>query len=88
MNKDLSSYAKQNINKDDIDEVISVLQSDFITQGPQVELFEKEICKSTKANYAVTTNSATSALHLACMALNLKKGDFLWTSPITLWSKY
>ena len=48
-----------------------------------MELFEEEICKSTKANYAVTTNSATSALHLACMALNLKKGDFLWTSPIT-----
>jgi len=83
VNRDLSSYAKQNINKEDIDEVISVLKSDFITQGPQVELFEKEICESTSANYAVTTNSATSALHIACMALDLKKGDFVWTSPIT-----
>ena len=76
-------YGKQNINQQDIDAVIQVLQSDFLTQGPQVPLFEKTVAEYVGAEYALAVNSATSALHIACLALGLKKGDVLWTSPIT-----
>ncbi|MBJ9986106.1 UDP-4-amino-4,6-dideoxy-N-acetyl-beta-L-altrosamine transaminase [Acinetobacter sp. S40] len=76
-------YGKQNINQADIDAVIQVLQSDFLTQGPQVPLFEKSVAELVEAKYAFAMNSATSALHVACLALGLKKGDVLWTSPIT-----
>ena len=76
-------YGKQNITHDDINEVLKVLQSDFLTQGPKVPLFEKEICKKVNSKYAIASNSATSSLHLACMALGLTKDDILWTSPIT-----
>lgn len=76
-------YSTQTISKDDIKAVMKVIKSDFITQGPQVGLFEKAICKYTKAKYACAVSSATAALHLACMALGLKKGDFLWTSSIS-----
>ena len=74
-------YGKQNINQSDIDSVIAVLKSDFLTQGPQVPLFEKKISSYCKSLHAVAVNSATSALHIACLALGLKKGDWLWTSP-------
>ena len=77
------SYGKQDINQSDIDTVINVLKSDFLTQGPQVPLFEKTVSDYCGAEYGVAVNSATSALHIACMALNLGEGDYLWTSPNT-----
>jgi len=76
-------YGKQDINQADIDLVVNVLKSDFLTQGPQVPLFEKTVSDYCGSEYAVVANSATSALHIACMALNLGKGDYLWTSPNT-----
>jgi UDP-4-amino-4,6-dideoxy-N-acetyl-beta-L-altrosamine transaminase len=76
-------YGKQDINQADIDAVVEVLKSDFLTQGPQVPLFEKTIADYCGAKYAVALNSATSALHVACLALGLGKGDYLWTSPNT-----
>lgn len=76
-------YGKQNINQQDIDAVVDVLQSDFITQGPCVQQFEQALCQYTGAQYATAVNSATSALHIACRALGLSANDRLWTSPIT-----
>ena len=76
-------YGKQDISKADIDAVIEVLRSDFLTQGPKVPEFEKCLALYTSAKYAFAMNSATSALHSACVALGLEKGDWLWTSPIT-----
>ena len=75
------TYGKQDINQADIDSVVSVLQSDFLTQGPQVPLFEKTVSDYCGAEFGVAVNSATSALHIACLALGLGKGDWLWTSP-------
>jgi UDP-4-amino-4,6-dideoxy-N-acetyl-beta-L-altrosamine transaminase len=74
-------YGKQDINQTDINSVINVLQSDFLTQGPQVPLFEKTVSDYCGAEYGVAVNSATSALHIACLALGLGRGDWLWTSP-------
>jgi len=74
-------YGKQNINQADIDSVVNVLQSDFLTQGPQVPLFEKTVAGYCGVEFSVAVNSATSALHIACLALGLGKGDYLWTSP-------
>lgn len=76
-------YGKQDINQADIDAVVDVLKSDFLTQGPQVPLFEEALKNYTGAKHAVAVNSGTSALHIACLALGLRKGDWLWTSPIT-----
>ena len=76
-------YGKQDINQSDIDAVVDVLKSDFLTQGPQVPLFEKTIADYCDAKYAVAVNSATSALHVACLALGLGEGDWLWTTPNT-----
>jgi UDP-4-amino-4,6-dideoxy-N-acetyl-beta-L-altrosamine transaminase len=76
-------YGKQDIKQSDIDSVLEVLQSDFLTQGPKVPLFEETVAKKVEADYAVAVNSATSALHIACMALGLGQNDWLWTSPIT-----
>lgn len=76
-------YGRQTINQQDIDAVTAVLQSDFLTQGPQVPAFEQAIIAACGAQYAVAVNSATSALHLACLALGLAPGDWLWTSPNT-----
>jgi UDP-4-amino-4,6-dideoxy-N-acetyl-beta-L-altrosamine transaminase len=76
-------YGKQDINQADIDSVVRVLKSDFLTQGSKVLLFEKTISDYCKAKFGVAVNSATSALHIACLALGLKKGDWLWTSPNT-----
>ena len=76
-------YGHHNISEQDIQEVVDVLRSEFLTQGPVVERFEKAVSSYTGANYGVATNSATSALHLACRALGLGTGDILWTSPIT-----
>ena len=74
------NYSKQSISKKDILAVTKVLKSNFLTQGPMVTKFENEIKKITKSKFAVAVNSATSALHLSCLALGLKKGDWLWTS--------
>ncbi|HED33017.1 MAG TPA: UDP-4-amino-4,6-dideoxy-N-acetyl-beta-L-altrosamine transaminase [Gammaproteobacteria bacterium] len=76
-------YGKQDINQQDIDAVVAVLKSDFLTQGPQVPLFENTVSDYCGAKYAVAVNSATSALHIACLALGLGEGDWLWTSPNT-----
>ena len=76
-------YGRQDINSEDISSVIEVLRSDFLTQGPKVPFFEDAIKDYCKVQYAVAVNSATSALHLACMALGLGPGDVLWTSPIS-----
>ena len=73
-------YGKHNISKADIAAVISVLKSNFITQGPLIEEFENEVARKTFSKYGISTNSATSALHIACLALGLKRGDTLWTS--------
>ena len=71
------------IDLKDIESVIDVLQSDFLTQGPKVPEFEESVQKYTESKYAFAMNSATSALHVACMALGLSEGDLLWTSPVT-----
>ena len=76
-------YAKQDISDGDIDSVIEVLKSDFLTQGNKVPLFEDIISERVGAKYALAANSATSCLHLSCLSLGLSKGDILWTSPIT-----
>ena len=76
-------YGRQDITQADIDAVIEVLQADFITQGPQVPVFERKLAGYCGADHAVAVNSATSALHIACLALGLGPGDRLWTSPIT-----
>lgn len=76
-------YGKQEITQADIDAVIDVLNSDFLTQGPKVPLFEHTVATKVGAKHALATNSATSALHIACLALGLGKGDWLWTTPIT-----
>ncbi len=76
-------YGRQDINQADIDAVLAVLQSDFLTQGPQVPLFEKTVARHVGAKHALAVNSATSALHIACLALGLGAGDWLWTTPVT-----
>lgn len=76
-------YGRQSINQDDIDAVVEVLRSDFLTQGPAVPAFERALAAHCHAKHAVAVNSGTSALHIACLALNLGPGDWLWTSPNT-----
>jgi UDP-4-amino-4,6-dideoxy-N-acetyl-beta-L-altrosamine transaminase len=76
-------YGKQNISVEDVNAVAEVLKSNNLTQGPVVPNFEKSISNYCGAKRAVAANSATSALHLACMALNLRQNDWVWTSPIT-----
>lgn len=76
-------YGRHTISESDIEAVVSVLRGPALTQGPLVPEFEQAICKRVGATHAVATNSATSALHLACLALGLGPGDWLWTSPIT-----
>jgi UDP-4-amino-4,6-dideoxy-N-acetyl-beta-L-altrosamine transaminase len=76
-------YGRQDISQDDINAVIDVLKSDFLTQGPVVPAFEKAVSDYCQAKYAFAVNSATSALHIACLSLGVSKGDLVWTSPIT-----
>lgn len=76
-------YGRQTISEDDIAAVVNVLQSPFLTQGPAVPAFEKAIAEEVGVEHAVAVNSATSALHLSCLALDLGPEDRLWTSPIT-----
>lgn len=76
-------YGRQDITQADIDAVVGVLQSDFLTQGPMVPRFEQSVAQHVGASHALAVNSATSALHIACLALGLGPGDRLWTTPIT-----
>ena len=76
-------YARQSISEDDIAAVTKVLRSDFLTQGPTVPAFERALTIYCKATHAVAMNSATSALHVACLALGVGPGDIVWTSPIS-----
>lgn len=76
-------YGKQCIDEQDINAVVEVLKSDFLTQGPAIEKFEQAVAEYCGAKYAVAVTNATSALHIACMAAGLGTGDTLWTSPIT-----
>ena len=76
-------YGRQNITREDIKAVVQVLKSEFLTQGNILKDFEKSISEKVNSKYAIAVNSATSALHIACLALGLKRGDYLWTSPIT-----
>lgn len=76
-------YGRQDITQADIDAVVGVLQSDFLTQGPMVPRFEQQVAQHVGAAHALAVNSATSALHIACLALGLGPGDRLWTSPVT-----
>jgi len=76
-------YGRQDISQSDIDAVVEVLRSDFLTQGPMVPRFEEAVANYCGAKHAVAVNSATSALHIACLALDLGPGDWLWTSPNT-----
>jgi UDP-4-amino-4,6-dideoxy-N-acetyl-beta-L-altrosamine transaminase len=76
-------YGKHNISEEDINSVVDILKSNFLTQGPIVPEFEKGIANYCGVKYSIAVNSATSALHLACLALGVKKGDWVWTSPIS-----
>jgi UDP-4-amino-4,6-dideoxy-N-acetyl-beta-L-altrosamine transaminase len=76
-------YGRQDVTQADIEAVVDVLRSDWLTQGPMVPRFEQEVAQHVDARYAVAVNSATSALHVACLALGLGPGDWLWTTPIT-----
>ncbi len=82
MNK-MFPYSRQKIDSQDIKSVAKVMRSDYLTQGPIVNKLEKKIAKFSSAKYSVCVNSATSALHIACMALGFKKNDLLWTVPNT-----
>lgn len=76
-------YGRQEVTQDDIDAVVDVLKSNFLTQGPEVERFERAFADEVKANHAIASNSATSSLHLAYLALGVGPGDTVWTPPIT-----
>lgn len=76
-------YGRQDITQADVDAVLAALQSDYLTQGPRVPDFERAVAAHVGAAHALAVNSATSALHIACLALGLGPGDWLWTSPIT-----
>lgn len=76
-------YGRQDISSSDIEAVAAVLESDFITQGPVIESFEAGVANYCAAPYAIAVNSATSALHVACLAMNIGPGDLVWTSPNT-----
>ena len=81
--KKVIPYGRQIISSADIESVVEVLYSDYLTQGENVPCFEKAVADYVKANFGVATNSATSALHIACLALEVGPGDIVWTSAIT-----
>jgi dTDP-4-amino-4,6-dideoxygalactose transaminase len=76
-------YGRQSIGQQDIDAVVAVLRSDWLTQGPAIAQFEQAVAAYCGVNYAVAVSSATAALHIACLAARLGEGDALWTSPNT-----
>lgn len=77
-------YGQQDITQADIDAVVEVLKSTNLTQGPAITRFEQDVSNYCNVKHAFAVNSATSALHIACLALNLGQGDWLWTTPNTL----
>ena len=77
------NYSKQSIDSKEIRAVSKVLKSDYLTQGPLVKKFEKEISDYCNSKHAIAVNSATSGLHIACMSLGVKKNDIVWTSAIS-----
>ena len=79
----IETYGRHQIFNDDIQSILKVLKSDYLTQGPVVEKFERDFSKKVDSNFALAVNSGTSALHLSCLALNLKKDDIFWTSPMS-----
>jgi len=83
LNRSSIPYARQSISEQDIQAVVEVLKSDWLTQGPLIDRFEKIVAEYCGAKHAVAVNSATSALHIACLAAGLSSGDWLWTSPNT-----
>jgi len=83
MSDQIIPYARQDIDEADINAVVEVLRGDWITQGSTVPAFEKAVASKCGARYAVAVNSATSALHIACVALNVGPGDVVWTTPNT-----
>lgn len=76
-------YGRQDVTQQDLDAVLEVLTSDFLTQGPRVPEFEQNVANHVGAKHALAVNSATSALHIACLALGLQSGDWLWTTPVS-----
>ena len=74
-------YGRQSISGEDIQAVVDVLRSDFLTQGPVVPAFEEAVANYCHARHGVATSNATAALHIACLALDIGPGDWLWTSP-------
>ena len=76
-------FSKQSISRKDIDYVVKVLKSDFLTQGPNTIKFEKKISQYTNSKYTISSNSGSSSLHLACLALGLSKNEIVWTVPNT-----
>jgi len=80
---DFIPYGRQNISQEDVDAVVKVLKSDWLTQGPTIERFEQAVANYCQVKYAVAVSSATAALHIACLALGLSVGDILWTSSNT-----
>lgn len=83
MSSQFISYGKQCLDDSDIDAVCRVLRSDFLTQGPRVPAFESAVSSYVDARYSIAVNSATSALHIACLSLSLGQGDVMWTTPNT-----
>ena len=77
------NYGRQSINKSDINAVVKVLKSNFLTQGPIVQKFEKKLSQYFNSKYALAVSSGTSALNIAAKVLKWKKGDFVYVSPIT-----
>jgi dTDP-4-amino-4,6-dideoxygalactose transaminase len=80
---DFIPYGTQCIDESDIESVVGVLKSNWLTQGPAIKFFESEIAKYCKVKYAIAVSNATAALHLCCLALDVGEGDIVWTSPIT-----
>ncbi len=81
--KRIIPYGRQSIDESDMLSVAEVLQSEFLTQGPKTAEFERKACERFRANHAIAVNSATSALHLACLALGIGSRSLVWTSPIS-----
>lgn len=77
-------YGRQSISEADIEAVVEVLRSDFLTQGPVVPRFEQAVADYCGARFGVAVNSGTAALHIACLALGVGPGDWVWTSPSAL----
>ena len=82
-NFDYLPYGRQQVTNEDIEAVNTVLRGDFLTQGPLIPKFEKKVSELVLADYSIAVTNATSALHLACLALDLKEGEIVWTSPNT-----